>query len=76
VLLPSLDEKTHASEDATLQEFKHFIELATPLLLKDIRQSLVDHRAELDHLASWLIPSGRDLLSVARLAGSEAAAVF
>jgi hypothetical protein len=60
VLLPSVDEKTHASEEATLQAFKDFIELATPLLLKDIRQCLVDHRTELDHLASWLIPSGHD----------------
>ena len=71
VLLPSVDEKTHAGEEATLQKFKDFIELATPLLLKDIRQCLVDHRAELDHLATWLIPSGPDLLSVALLAGSE-----
>jgi hypothetical protein len=71
VLPPSVDEKTHASEEATLQAFKDLIELATPLLLKDIRQCLVDHRAELDHLACWLIPSGHDLLSVARLAGSE-----
>lgn len=71
VLLPSVDEKTHASEEATLQKFKDFIKLATPLLLEDIRQCLVDHRAELDRLATWLIPSGPDLLSVARLAGSE-----
>lgn len=69
-----LDPKEKISENEaqySAKEFESFISRAKPLVIHEIRQTLLAHRPTIERIGRWLIPESCDTIAAAGLVGDE-----
>jgi len=54
-----------------IEEFRAFIDASKPVVIRQIRKTLAEHRPQIKNLCHWLLPPGYDLLAIAGLSGFE-----
>lgn len=57
--------------EASIGEFESFVAQATPIVIREVRETLQARRATLEKLCRWVVPRSCDLLTAAGLSGNE-----